>query len=201
MKELFNKIFKKMGDELFTIPNMLSILRLLLIPVIIYLYCFKQNNTWSLIVICFSALTDIVDGFIARRFNMITDFGKFLDPLADKATQVVVLICLVTKFPAMLIPCVILVIKEIGSLILRFIIFKNTEKVDGARWHGKLATSIVIASILSHLIWYDMSPMMSYIIIGFCSATILFSATLYTVDNIKVLRESSPVRKNEQTQN
>ena len=73
-----------MRDELFTIPNLLSILRLLLIPVLVYLYCFKHDNIATCCLLAFSLLTDIVDGFIARHFNMITDFGKFLDPLADK---------------------------------------------------------------------------------------------------------------------
>lgn len=190
MKEVFRKIFKKMGDELWTIPNMLSILRLLLIPVIVYLYCFRHNNTWTLIVVAFSTLTDIVDGFIARHFNMITDFGKFLDPLADKATQLSVFLCLVTKFHAMAIPFVILIVKELVAFLMRLKIFKETEIVDGAKWHGKLATGVVIATIASHLIWYDMSDITSFCIIGICTAFVLLSAVLYTADNIRVLKST-----------
>ena len=137
MKELFRKIFKKIKDEFFTIPNMLSILRLLLIPVIVYLYCVKRNNLWTLIVVVFSTLTDIVDGFIARRFNMITDFGKFLDPVADKATQLTVFACLITRYKLMLVPFLVLLVKELGSLIFRLVVYKKTEVVEGAHWHGK----------------------------------------------------------------
>lgn len=190
MKELFNKIFKKIGNEFFTIPNMLSLLRLLLIPVIVYLYCFKHDNLWTLIMIAFSSLTDVVDGFIARRFNMITDFGKFLDPLADKATQITIIACLITRFKAMIIPCVLLVIKELSALLMRFAIYKESEVVDGAKWHGKLATVIVVSTVASHLIWYDMTQMTSTVIICVCTAFILFSGILYTIDNVRMLKKN-----------
>lgn len=188
MKDFFRKILKKMRDELFTIPNMLSIFRICLIPFIVYFYCFALDNTATLILVLFSSATDVVDGFIARRFNMITDFGKFLDPLADKATQITVIGCLITRFWAMIIPCVILVIKEIGSLILRVVVYKKSEIVDGAKWHGKLATTLVISMIAAHLIWYDMDPVVSYAIIASCTVVILFSAALYTIDSIRMLK-------------
>ncbi len=188
MKDFFCKIFKKMGDELFTIPNMLSIFRLLLIPAIVYLYCFKQDNLWTVILIAFSSFTDIVDGFIARRFNMITDFGKFLDPLADKATQITVIACLITKFKLMIIPCVVLAVKEIGSLILRVVVYKETEVVEGAHWHGKASTCIVVAMIASHLLWPDMASVISITIITVCTAFMLFSGTLYTIEAFKIMR-------------
>ena len=189
MKELFRKIFKKIGDELFTIPNMLSILRLLLIPVIVYSYCFLHNYTMTVIIVLFSSLTDVVDGYIARKFNMITDFGKFLDPLADKATQIVVLGCLVTEFSLMLLPCAVLLFKEVFSLILRFVLYKETEIVEGAKWHGKLATCLVIAMIASHLIWHSMAAVVSNVIILVCTGFVLFSFVLYTVEAIRLLKQ------------
>ena len=190
MKELFTKIFKKIKDEIFTIPNMLSILRLLLIPVIVYFYVFKHDNLWTLILVAFSSLTDIVDGFIARRFNMITDFGKFIDPVADKATQITIIACLVTRFRSMIIPCIVLVIKELSSLVLRFIVFKETEVVDGAKWHGKLATVLVVSTVGVHLIWYDMGEVISTAIIAVCTLFMLFSWVLYTVDGLKLLKKN-----------
>ena len=190
MKDLFRKIFKKMGDELLTIPNMLSIFRLLLIPVIVYLYCFKHDNLWTVILVVFSSFTDVVDGFIARRFNMITDFGKFLDPLADKATQVTVIACLISKFRMMIIPCVVLVVKELGSLLLRLFVYKETEVVEGAKWHGKASTCLVVAMVASHLLWPEMAQGISVSIILFCTVFMLFSATLYTVDQVKLFKHN-----------
>lgn len=188
MKELFRKIFRKMGDEFLTIPNMLSILRLLLIPVIVYLYCFKQDNLWTLIVIVFSTLTDVVDGFIARKFNMITDFGKFLDPLADKATQLTIFACLITKFPLMLVPFLVLLVKELGSLLLRLVVYKKTEVVEGAHWHGKISTGIVILIIVLHLAWANMPPTISNATIWFSTIFMVYSGLLYTLEGIDILK-------------
>ena len=188
MKELFKKMFKKMKEELLTIPNVLSIVRLLLIPVIVYLYCFKHDNLWTFIVVTLSSLTDIVDGYIARRFNMITDFGKFLDPLADKATQVTVFACLATKFPLMWIPFCVMAVKEVGSLALRVIVYKETELVDGAKWHGKAATTLVISVVALHLIWHTIPAFVSNILIFVTTGFLLYSGILYTIEAFKMLK-------------
>lgn len=189
MNEFFQKMIQKMKKELFTIPNMMSIFRFLLIPVIVYLYCFKQDNLWTLIVILFSSLTDVVDGFIARRFNMVTDLGKLLDPVADKATQIAVIACLITRFPWMMMPFAVLIVKELGSLALRFVVYKKTEVVRGAHWHGKAATCLVVATILSHIIWGDMDPVVSFCIIGVCTLFLLFSGVLYTIEAFQIMKD------------
>lgn len=188
MKELFRKIFNKIRDEFFTIPNILSVVRLLLIPVIVYLYCFAHNNLWTLIVVIFSTLTDIVDGFIARKFNMITDFGKFLDPFADKATQLAVFACLITRFPLMLVPFLVLLVKELGSLLFRLWIYKKTELVEGAHWHGKMSTGMVIIVISSHLIWPDIHPSISEFLLLFSTLFMVYSGFLYTLEGVDMLR-------------
>lgn len=192
MKELFTKIFGKIKEEFFTIPNLLSFFRILLIPVIVYLYCVKHNDLATLGLVAFSSLTDIVDGFIARRFNMITDFGKFIDPVADKATQIVVLICLATKYPLMWLTGAILFIKEVGSLILRVVVFKETELVEGAKWHGKASTTIVVSVIGLHLlwggIWGSMPAAISMTLIVISTLFMLYSGTLYTLEAFKMLK-------------
>ncbi len=137
LKNLFTKIFGKVKEEFFTIPNILSMVRILLIPVIVYLYSFEKNYPLTFIVVAFSSLTDIVDGFIARKFNMITDFGKFIDPVADKATQIVLFACVSINFPLMLVPLAVLTVKELASLALRTYVYKKTDLVWGAKWHGK----------------------------------------------------------------
>jgi cardiolipin synthase len=188
MKELFQKIFKKVKSEILTIPNMLSIVRILIIPVIVYLYCFKHDSIATLIWVIISTLTDIADGYIARRFNMITDFGKFIDPVADKATQLAVFACLVTKFPLMLLPFIVLLVKEIGSLLLRLYLYKKTEIVEGAKWHGKASTGVVIFIVVLHLAWVGIPAGVSLGAIIFSTAFMLFSGTLYTVEALKLLK-------------
>lgn len=188
MKELFAKMFSKVKEEFFTIPNLLSVFRILLIPVIVYLYCFEKNDFWTFVVVAFSAITDVVDGYIARRFNMITDFGRFIDPVADKATQIVVFVCLTTRFPLMWIPAIVLLIKEVGSLILRMIVYKETELVDGAKWHGKVSTSIVILIVVIHLLWGGIPAVVSIAIIGISTLFMLYSGVLYTIEAFKMLK-------------
>ena len=93
--------------DVFTIPNILSFFRILLIPVIVVLYCVYQKYLISTLIIVISGITDVVDGKIARKFNMISDFGKFIDPVADKLTQAAMLFCLMTRYPEMLILIII----------------------------------------------------------------------------------------------
>ena len=188
MKELFRKIFKKVGDEILTIPNILSFIRILIIPIIVYLYCFKHDNIGALIWVIISTFTDIADGFIARKFNMITDFGKFIDPVADKATQLTVFACLITEFSFMLLPFIVLLVKELGSLLLRLYVYKKTEIVDGAKWHGKTSTGIVILIVVLHLAWANIPSGLSLGIILFSTAFMLFSGTLYTIESFNFLK-------------
>ena len=102
------------------IPNGLSILRILLVPVFVVLYLKgiepgrEAFQYWSFVVLAVSGLTDCFDGMIARKYNQITDLGKILDPVADKMTQLAVLICLVVHYPNLLPLLVICVCKEVA---------------------------------------------------------------------------------------
>ena len=145
----------------------------------------KQNGIGLLV----STLTDIVDGFIARRFNMVTDFGKFIDPVADKATQLTIFICLITKFPLMALPFGVLLVKEIGSLLLRLAVYKKTDVVEGAHWHGKVSTGIVILIIVLHLAMWDNIPdPISDALILFSTIFMVYSGFLYTLEGIDLLK-------------
>lgn len=188
MKEFFRKTFSKISEEWLTIPNILSYVRILLIPVIVVLFA-KGENIWTLVVVALSSLTDIVDGFVARKFNMITDFGKFIDPVADKATQLTIFICLITKFPLMMLPFVVLLVKELGSLILRLVVYQKNGIVEGAHWHGKASTSIVILVIVIHLAWWNELPYpISYGSIIFSTIFMVYSGLLYTIEGIDLLK-------------
>ena len=94
-----NKRFSK--KNILTIPNLISLFRILLIPLIILLYCGKKHYTATIMVITISGASDIIDGKIARKFNMVSDVGKVLDPVADKLTQAALVICLIARYPWM----------------------------------------------------------------------------------------------------
>ena len=87
---------------LFNIPNCLCFFRILLIPLFLYVYFvadFKNRYIVAAFVLAISGISDFLDGFIARKFNMVTDFGKFIDPVADKLTQFVLAITLLFSYP------------------------------------------------------------------------------------------------------
>ena len=132
--------------DIFTIPNLLSLLRLVLIPVYVSIYLDGNHNQLAAGILTFSCLTDLLDGYIARRFHMVSDFGKFLDPLADKITQLSVILCLSTHYPPIhaLIP--LFVIKEILQCTLACFHFRNGKTLNGALWAGKVSTAVLFLS-------------------------------------------------------
>ena len=91
----------KSENKILTVPNLLSLFRLLLIPVIVWLYWFQKDYFPAGALLILSGLTDLADGYIARHFNAVSNVGKILDPIADKLTQAAMLFCLVTRFPLM----------------------------------------------------------------------------------------------------
>ena len=185
---------EKYQKRIITIPNILSFFRLCLIPVIVWLYCFKKDYFWTTFTLVLSGATDVADGIIARKFGMVSDFGKAFDPIADKLTQIVTLFCLVTRFTRMLIPFVILTVKEILAAVFNMITIKKTGKVMGAVWHGKLNTVLLYAMILIHLVWFNISALVSDMLIGVCTAMMLLSAVLYTLRNIRALRNQKEIK-------
>lgn len=177
----------KYKHKIITIPNILSLFRLLLIPVIVWLYVFRQDYLWTTAVLALSGVTDIVDGIIARKCRMISDFGKAFDPVADKLTQIATLFCLVTRFRWMLLPLIILVIKEIFAAVTGLLVIRKTGKVMGADWHGKAATVSLYSMMLIHLLWFKIPSVVSGILIGACTAMVLLSAILYGSRNLHIL--------------
>lgn len=186
MPENQNEKYKK---KIITIPNILSFFRLCLIPVIVWLYCVEENYLATTLVVALSGLTDVVDGFIARRFHMISDFGKAFDPVADKLTQIALLFCLVTRFPHMLVPLVILVVKEIFAGVTGLLVIRKTGTVMGAVWHGKATTACLYGTMIVHLIWYRIPGVVSYILVGLCTVMMLISAVLYGLRNCTALKK------------
>ena len=129
------------------IPNMLTILRFILIPFIVVFIAFN-NYIAAFVVLTISGITDILDGFIARKFNFITNFGKLIDPLADKTTQISVLVTLAFKD---IIPFWILIIVFLKEFLMvagaSFLYGK--ELVVSSKWYGKLTTVLFYVAIVS----------------------------------------------------
>ncbi len=187
-------------DQIWTIPNILSFVRLALIPLIVWLYVGLEDYSAAFIMILVSSLTDIVDGFIARRFNMITDFGKMIDPVADKLTQLAILVCLVSRFPLMLLPVCVMVVKEVVSFVIRLRLFQKSEEVRGAVWHGKLNTVILYTVICAHIVFPNAigGTLLSTISILFSAGFMVFSFVLYTIECVQCFARVKRDKKSEQ---
>ena len=133
--------------ENITIPNAITLLRIFLIPVFVYFYVTRQFAL-ALIFLGTSGLSDVADGFIARKFNMISPAGKIFDPIADKMTSAAVALCLGFNHPILYVLAGIFTFKEILSLIGTIILFRKKKRPSSARWWGKMATAILYCDML-----------------------------------------------------
>lgn len=167
------------------IPNILTIIRFLIIPVIVF-YIFTGNYILAFIFFTISGLTDIADGFIARKFNLVSNFGKLMDPLADKLTQIFTLASLVLTN---IIPIWILLIVLLKEFIMicgaSFLYGKDV--VVYSKWYGKLATVLFfIAIVVSLLInQFEMSQNLQNLDLGLyilALVTTVFSLIMYIKD-------------------
>lgn len=174
-----------------TIPNLLSLVRIILIPIFMWAYCVKKDSTLTAVLLLASGLTDSLDGIIARKFNMISDLGKALDPIADKLTQGTMLLCLITRYPLMLLPFILLLIKEASVGITSLVVIRKTGAVHGAVWHGKITTCLLYAMMVLHVLWNEIPLILSNATIWLCSAMMLSSFVLYILRNISFLRKGA----------
>lgn len=142
---------KDWKKDLFTIPNLLSLFRLLLIPVYVAIYLNANDNRDYFIaaaILAVSCLTDLIDGKIARHFNMISTTGKILDPLADKATQFALILCLSVKYPILWILIGCFIIKEGFQLVAGSIYWRKGIMLKGALLTGKICTTVLFISLI-----------------------------------------------------
>lgn len=147
--------------ELFTIPNMLSIFRIILIPVYIYIYVNATEGYHYAIaagILAISCLTDMIDGKIARKFNMISTVGKLLDPVADKFTQLSLIICLSRAYPALKALLALFVVKESFQLIALLLNFRKGKMLDGALMTGKVSTTVLFVGLIVLVLCPWLSP-------------------------------------------
>ena len=155
---MFIRSWKK---DIFSIPNLLSLFRLLLIPVYATLYLNATQRYQYLlagVILAVSCLTDMIDGKIARKYNMITTLGKILDPLADKLTQLTLTICLSLKYPVLYPVLGLFVIKELFQLVLGVVFLRKGKMLPGALMAGKVCTTILFVSLIALVLMPNIPP-------------------------------------------
>ena len=146
---MFMKDWKK---EIMTIPNLLSLFRLVLIPVYMTIYLnangVAANYYLAAGILAVSCLTDLIDGKIARHFNMISTVGKILDPLADKATQFTLILCLASRYSFLWYLVGLFVVKEGFQLIAGGVNLRKGKMLEGALLAGKICTTVLFVSLI-----------------------------------------------------
>ena len=176
---MFIKNWKK---EILTIPNLLSLFRLVLIPVYVYIYLNATEDYQYITagaIMAVSCLTDLIDGKIARRFNMISTLGKILDPLADKLTQFTLTVCLSLKYPALRPVLILFVIKELFQLIAGIVNLRKGKMLPGALMAGKVCTTILFISLIAMVLFPEMNPALVDAIAVVDAAFLAFSFVSY----------------------
>ena len=164
--------------QIWSIPNLLSFFRILLIPVMVTLYV-KGRTIAALVVFGVSALSDIVDGQIARRCNMVTDLGKMLDPLADKLTQGAAAVCVARNHPQVFLLFALMAVKELTQAFIGARSMKRTGRAFSARWYGKACTVITTACLMVMFAFPQISGPWINGMLLLCAVVMFSTLTLY----------------------
>ena len=161
------------------VPNLLTIVRFFLIPAILVLI-FQDKYVEAFIILTISGTTDILDGYIARKFNFVSDFGKLMDPLADKLTQISILVTLCIKEIVPIWMIIIIFLKEIIMIAGASFLYKK-DLVFSSKWWGKLATVIFYIAIATSLIirYFSFAWHFDIYIYYIALITTLFSLAMY----------------------
>ncbi len=173
-------IKKPTWQELLNIPNILTYFRFLFIPVFIWQYL--HNNYWLAgLALGLSALTDLLDGKIARKFDMVTEIGILLDPVADKLTEGAVLLCLALRFPLLWALLVIYLFKEGFMTVAGAVMLRRKKKLGGAMWFGKVCTTVFYLVTLVLTFWPGVPTALANGLIAVCGAMMLFTLVRYVI--------------------
>ena len=181
-----HRLFKK--NQILTIPNLLSLIRVLMIPIIVWLYCDQGDYRSASGLVVLSGLTDVADGIIARKFHLVSDLGKILDPIADKLTQAALIFCLISKYELMLWLFIFFAVKEITMGISGLIVIKKKDVVNSAQWFGKLATVVLYTVMILLFLFPDISTTWANGMILLCAAVLLLSMVKYLTFHCRLLR-------------
>ena len=187
-----NKVIKNLN-----IPNLLSVFRILLIPAFVVLYMKADDDNgayyfYAAGALIVSGLSDLLDGVIARRFNQITEMGKILDPIADKLTQLAVVICVAIKLQSTILAIALMgfVIKEILMLIGGYIILRKKIAMQSSKWYGKIATAVFYVVMAAIAMFKGIPTEISFVMILVALAFMLFAFWQYIKDFIRIMNQN-----------
>lgn len=180
-------------NRIVTLPNALTLFRVLLIPVFVWLYGSLKNHVWSAAVLGLSALTDLVDGWTARHFHMESNLGRILDPVADKLTQAAMCLMLLSRYPTMLALLIFFGIKEALLATLGYCYMRRTGIVNSARWYGKASSIVQYGVMLGIILSPEISDYTAHVLIALCFATHAIALVLYGAFYLRSVRHPESV--------
>ena len=206
MKDLFKGCW--------TIPNLLSVIRILLIPVFAYLF-YNDEKIWAVVILALSGLSDTFDGQIARKFNQISDLGKVLDPVADKLTQITIAVMLLIDFKSAQNPIInalgwvflVFLIKEAGMIVGGLIMLLLNIRPGAAEFWGKAATvvfyvgMVIIIAVgpevgaLNDIIGFELPNVITGIIVVLCAIMTIAAFLSYMPETFRQFKEYFDNRK------
>ncbi len=188
------KVLKKFSKkDLWSIPNILCYIRLILIPVFVVLYINASQAREYLqaaSVVFVSGLTDFLDGFIARTYNMVTDLGKLIDPMADKLTQAALIFVLVVRIKWMYLLLILFVTMQLFMLVAGIAMLKKDKRLNGSKWFGKVSTTVFYASMLVLVALPNLDTVVVNILMLVCGAFLLLSFLLYIREYLYMYRDA-----------
>jgi cardiolipin synthase len=186
-------------EDLFKLPNILTYIRILLVPLFIYVFLTAtppMGYLYSGLIVFLSGLTDLLDGIIARKFHIITDWGKIIDPIADKLMQCAMLICLVLKatkdtvlFLSLLIIVILFVIKELVSFVVSALLYRKGKHLDGSMIYGKACTVVMYLVMILIIMFPNLSSLTRVILIAVAGAFLLMAFIAYMWEYKKMYSE------------
>jgi cardiolipin synthase (CMP-forming) len=184
-------IMKFSKKDLWTIPNILCYIRFLLIPAFVILYIRATTPSEYLraaIIVFISGMTDFLDGFIARKYHMITDLGKIIDPLADKLTQASLIFVLIVKIKWMYLLLIMFLLLQLFLVIAGLVMLKKGTKLNGSKWFGKVSTTVFYAVMLILVSIPTLNDRITNTLMVVCGAFLLLSLLLYIKEYIMMYR-------------
>lgn len=175
------------------LPNKLTVFRVFMVPVFLFLFCvplpFSDTALRIIIAAVFAvvSLTDMIDGKIARKYNMITDFGKFMDPLADKFLVISACLGIIVKFdylrPVFVWAAAIVIFREFAVTSLRMVAANKAGLVIAAAWLGKVKTTtqmICIICVLLEPVILPFKPFTEWHILSYVTTAVMVVMTLWS---------------------
>lgn len=178
--------------DLWSIPNILCYIRLLLIPVFVAQYIKAEEPgeyMRAAAIVLASGLTDFLDGFIARTFDMVTELGKLLDPMADKLTQAALIFVLIVKIEYMYLLLILFVVMQLFMLIAGIAMLKKGKRLNGSKWFGKVSTTVFYAVMLVLVALPTLRQSTINILMLICGVFLAMSFALYVREYIRMYND------------